>query len=158
MQYIESPSCKTDSMPSVFLAGGITGTSPWQPLLVAMLAATPWTVINPRREDFPADDPDASRVQIAWEYEHLGAASLIAFWFPAETLCPITLYELGAATKRDCPILVGTDPQYARRFDVVTQLKLCRPDIVAVDSLEALAKQIAEAFPAESSAPLVGSE
>ena len=38
--------------------------------------------------------------------------------FPAETLCPITLYELGTWTQRglhsDTKIFVGCDPNYKR--------------------------------------------
>lgn len=147
MQYIEPPYRYTDDAPSVFLAGGISGAAPWQMKLTAMLCPTPWAVMNPRRQDFPRGDEAAGRAQIAWEYDHLGAATLIAFWFPGEALCPITLFELGVATLQDKPILVGAHPCYARRFDVETQLRFRRPEVELVDSLEALARQITEAYP-----------
>jgi hypothetical protein len=52
-------------------------------------------------------------------------ADLISFWFPRETLCPITLYELGKwHGKADKPIVVGMHPDYPRRIDVEEQSKL----------------------------------
>lgn len=147
MQYIEAPFEYSDNRPSVFLAGGITGTPGWQFRLAAMLCGTTWVVVNPRRQDFPMGDDEIGREQIAWEKRHLDRASLIAFWFPAETLCPITLYELGVATRMDKPILVGTHPDYARRFDIEVQLGLSRPEVEVADSLEQLASQLMDRCP-----------
>ena len=143
MKYIECPQVVRGNEPSVFLAGGITGTSPWQTDLVKTLQDTPWTVLNPRRKDFPMYDPVAGREQIAWEHQHIRLASLLSFWFPPETLCPITLYELGVATELDKPLVVGADPGYARRFDLEVQLGLTRPEVKVLDSIKKLAHAIA---------------
>lgn len=153
MQYIEAPFEYTGNEPSVFLAGGITGTESWQPRLTAMLCGTAWAVLNPRRQDFPKDDPAVGSQQIEWEHRHLQRASLISFWFPCETLCPITLYELGVATRMDKPILVGAHPDYARRFDLDVQLGLTRPEIEVVDCLDKLAGQIINRNPLNSGEP-----
>ncbi|MEO0477381.1 MAG: nucleoside 2-deoxyribosyltransferase domain-containing protein [Planctomycetota bacterium] len=147
MQYIEAPYEYTGDTPSVFLAGGITGTAVWQYRLTAMLCDTGWAVVNPRRNEFPMEDSAVGREQIAWEFRHLQRTALIAFWFPYETLCPITLYELGSATRMDKPILVGADPDYERRFDLEAQLKLIRPEVKVVDKLGKLAEQIIDAEP-----------
>jgi len=147
MQYIEAPFEYSGSDPSVFLAGGITGTEAWQHRLTALLCGTTWVVVNPRRQDFPIGDANAGKQQIEWEYRHLQSASLISFWFPAETLCPITLYELGSATRMKTPIMVGADPKYERAFDLNAQLGLIRPEVEMVDSLDKLAKQIIMADP-----------
>ena len=136
---------------SVFLAGGIgvgAVVFNWQSQLVERLRDTSLTLLNPRRDDYPAGDPNALREQIEWEHRALKAASAISFWFVPETLCPITLYELGVwAMWRDSdgkhkPILVGAHPDYARRADVLIQLSLVRPEVEVVASLEELELQI----------------
>lgn len=134
--------------PSLFLGGGITGAPKWQPQMCDLLQDTDLTLLNPLRAHFPMGDPDSAREQIVWEHTHLAAATAISFWFPCETLCPITLFELGAwaywrsdlgASK---PLFVGVHPDYARRQDVEIQLALARPEIQIVLSLEELAAQV----------------
>lgn len=147
MKMIEAPKPFRGKQPSLFLAGGISDTSPWQTRLIRMLAETRWMILNPRRADFPMGDPTEGVRQIAWEFHHLSLATATAFWFPSETLCPIALFELGAASKEPKPLFVGTDPQYARRFDVQEQLRLRRPQVTVVDSLEALASQLIDNQP-----------
>lgn len=147
MKMIEAPEPYRGRQPSLFLAGGISDTSPWQTRLIRMLADTSWVILNPRRKDFPMDDPTEGVRQIAWEFNHLSQATATAFWFPCETLCPIALFELGAATKESKPLFVGTDPQYARRFDLLQQLRLRRPRTIVVDSLQSLATQLIENQP-----------
>ena len=127
---------------SVFLAGGISNCPDWQTQLLELLRDTDWLVLNPRREDFDSSDTGISEAQIEWEHRHLRLADAIAFWFPPQTLCPITLYELGAWSMTDKPLLIGVDPQYKRRVDVVTQTQLTRPDVRVADSLEGLAEQL----------------
>jgi hypothetical protein len=138
----------------VFLAGGITGCPDWQSKMVRLLKDTDLTLLNPRRKSFDMTDPQHSMLQIAWEHRHLFRASAILFWFPKETLCPITLYELGRwAGERQKRIFVGAHPDYARRIDVVTQLALERPEIKVVDNLEDLASQVIAAFPQDAMPP-----
>ncbi len=143
MEYIEA---LTDYHPSttgrsLFLAGGITGCLDWQALVCKQLADTDLVLLNPRRAAFPIHDPAAAEQQIIWEYRHLRRATAVLFWFPAETLCPITLYELGAWSMTTKPIFVGVHPAYQRRQDVAIQSRLSRPEIQVVDSLEALIAQ-----------------
>ncbi len=144
MKYIESPiwwSWK-DGTQSIFLAGGITGCPDWQQDMRRRLDQTSLTLINPRRADFPIGDPGAAQDQIKWEHEHLHRASGIMFWFCAETLNPIVLYELGAWSTTDKPIFVGVHPDYKRIQDVEIQTGLERPDVEVVFSLEALASNV----------------
>ena len=142
MRYIEAPNEYTGSGPAVFLAGGITDTENWQSRLIGWLTSVDATVLNPRREKFPLGNQDEGRRQIQWEYRHLLRADLIAFWFPKQTVCPIALFELGACCAADAAIVVGTDPDYQRRFDVECQLALRRPGVVVVSSLESLSEEI----------------
>ena len=132
---------------SIFLAGGITGCPPWQDEMISMLderEASDYelTLLNPRRKDFPIDDPDAALEQITWEHKAMRAAHVILFWFPCETLCPIVLYELGAWSMKRKPLFVGVHPDYKRRQDVEIQTYLARSDVDIAYSVEDLSIQI----------------
>jgi hypothetical protein len=146
--YVEAPEegeqfLNMANVPSVFLAGGITGCPDWQTRMTDMLGANVSVVIyNPRRAKFPIDDPDAALEQITWEHNYLRGVDAILFWFPKETLCPIVLYELGAWSMTDKPIVVGTHPLYRRKQDVEIQTNLARPDVKVLDSLELLADSV----------------
>ena len=140
---IEAPAEYAGDGPSLFLAGGISGTVDWQADVIGRLADLPLVLLNPRRRDFPMDDPAAAEGQIGWEYRHLRRAAAVLFWFPPETLCPIALFELGGRTLvPDQPLFVGTHPGYARRLDVVIQLRLARPEVEVVSDTDALAEQV----------------
>ena len=119
----------------LFLAGGITGARLWQQEAIAQLAHLDGTLFNPRRShNFREEDADE---QVEWEYRALRRSGAILFWFPPETLCPITLYELGVwGNQHTVPIFVGTDPGYLRRYDVVKQLSLAQPNITVHNRLE----------------------
>lgn len=127
---------------TVFLAGGITGCPDWQAELIDKLAGLAVTLYNPRRPNFPIHDPGASQAQVKWEYERLVRADIVSFWFCAETLCPIVLFELGASMERPKRVVVGMDPKYPRRQDVEIQVGLRRPGTIIVYSLDELAARV----------------
>ena len=133
---------------ALFLAGGISGCPDWQSEMVKLLEDTDLIIYNPRRDDFDTSNLSLSEQQIEWEYKHLNRSHWISFWFPCETLCPITLYELGVwancTNTNTYDVFVGCHPDYARKFDVVKQLSLMNPRIEVVFSLEELANQIKE--------------
>lgn len=132
MIYIKCPSePNKSSLTTVFLAGGITNCPDWQAIVKEQLSDVndQLSLIDPRRDDFDATNPLMSENQIRWEHASLRLADAILFWFPAETLCPITLFELGAHAGK-VPIFVGTHPEYKRRFDVVAQLRLISNSMV----------------------------
>ena len=108
IRYIEAPAEFTGTEPSLFLAGGITGTFDWQTEIVRLLNVTALAVLNPRRRNFPIDDSTAAQSQIEWEFRHLRRATAVLFWFPSETLCPIALYELGGRAATGQPLFVET--------------------------------------------------
>jgi hypothetical protein len=144
MQYVEAPTECEVADHVLFMAGGITGCPDWQAEFLPLVEGTPWTLVNPRRKNFPIHDPDAARAQIEWEHRHLARANARLFWFPCETLCPIVLFELGAWSKVSGLMFVGVHPKYQRRSDVEIQLELARPDVRVVYSLEDLARQVKE--------------
>lgn len=135
MRYVEAPNALPkidDSDVIVFLAGGISNCPDWQSEAVALLEqsgiADRLVLVNPRRKEY-IEGLTAASEQIVWEHFMLRASHIILFWFPCETVCPITLYELGAWSTTDKPIVIGTHPNYSRRFDVVTQTSLVRPKL-----------------------------
>jgi hypothetical protein len=143
-------------VPVVFLAGGITGCPDWQTELIDLIEPEldpnqPYILANPRRLvwDMNSDSND----QIAWEYMWLDRADIISFWFPHETLCPITLYELADVTRRvmidqdsqgdRLELVVGAHSDYQRRYDIEKQSQLrLGEDFHIARSLDTLSKRI----------------
>lgn len=122
---------KTDI--AVFLAGGITNCPDWQNDLIAHIQThfgghEDLIVYNPRRPTYE-DNEQVARQQIAWERYHLWKSQIILFWFPCETLCPITLFEYGywlaTLTQSGHPrLVVGCHPNYKRKLDLEVQTQL----------------------------------
>lgn len=139
---VYTPKWVDEKGPAIFLAGGITGCPDWQEEILSKLKSVHAVFMNPKRKDFDITDLKMSGLQIEWEHRHLNYAEVIVFWFPEETLCPITLFELGVQMDRDVPLIVGCHPNYKRKFDVVKQLSLARPGVTVVDSLEKLVEGV----------------
>ena len=135
MHIIEAPYLSPILPASLFLAGGISNCFDWQSEAITLLANIEGTAFNPRRStEFIAE---IASEQIEWEHNALRNSQVLLFWFPAETLCPITLFELGVfSQKLNVPLFVGTHPDYQRRFDVIKQLELERPEIQVHSNLE----------------------
>jgi len=139
-QVIEAPSQDISQHSwAVFLSGGITDCPNWQLEIIDKLADLPVTLYNPRRKIFPIHDPSATEEQIIWEYQRLQLSRGIIFWFPKQTVCPIVLFELGRHSDRPTWIWVGMDPEYLRRRDIETQMKLRRPGMELYYSLDDIA-------------------
>jgi hypothetical protein len=127
-----NPILVTDPYHKVFLAGGITGCPDWQAKAIQLIrqnATRDIVLYNPRRPNFPIDDPSAAPQQIEWEFKALNHADTILFWFCKEAIQPIALYELGRHAYRFSKghfsnLLVGVEPGYPREQDVRIQLDL----------------------------------
>lgn len=111
------------SLPTVvFLAGGVTDCPDWQSRAIARLEEFPVTVMNPRTDDPTEHEAE----QIIWEFNMINLAEIIIFYFPCETVCPLSLYELGrcnvlAAEKNGKKLFIGFHPDYCKSFDVTFQ-------------------------------------
>lgn len=130
---------------SIFLGGGISDCPDWQRYFINKLneKVNDYIIYNPRRSDFDISDPDQSKIQIEWEHEHLEDASIIVFWFPKETLCPITLFELGKYCRDSSKhLIIGCHPEYKRRLDVVEQMKMVRPGVSVHDNLNSMVTEL----------------
>ena len=123
--------------PIVFLAGGITNCPNWQQEIINRLAGvTTGTLLNPRRPNFPINDPDAARAQITWEFNALARANIFSMWFCAGTSDqPICMYELGRhlalynAGHQLHRVVIGIEPGYKREADVRIQTGLVNADL-----------------------------
>lgn len=131
------------SRKSIFLAGGIMMCPPWQDEMIKLLEDTSLIILNPRRKNFPMDDPSESDRQIEWEFKHLGKADAVLYWFSPPTNNPIVFYELGRhiETKK---VFVGVHPDFERKQDVYTQVGLVKPNLYIVNTLQQLATQVIE--------------
>lgn len=140
MKLITAPEATPDNA-DLFLAGGISNCPDWQQEVIEALEGTSLVVLNPRREFYSTET--SAIEQIKWEHDALRKVNIVLFWFPEETLCPITLFELGVfSQKKNVEVLVGVHPNYARKLDVIEQLALSRPEIKVVHTIEDLIKPL----------------
>lgn len=115
----------------IFLAGGISNCPVWQDEIVKIVDTKTHDLINPRRQGAFENYGDIAAEQIAWEHNALSHVNAVLFWFPSETLCPITLFELGKQLglvgDEECgvrPLIIGWHPEYKRGFDLEQQIML----------------------------------
>jgi hypothetical protein len=129
----------------VFLAGGITNCPKWDlEVIEALKDEKDLVLFTPRRSDFDVTNPAMERDQIAWEFEQIRASDIMFFWFPEETLCPITLFELGKCAALRVPMAVGCHPNYKRRRDVIYQLGHIYRELVVRDNIADTVKDLKE--------------
>jgi hypothetical protein len=128
----------------LFLGGGITNCPDWQSVLIEDIKEIPnLTIYNPRRKNFPIENPNASEAQITWEFNHLRDADIVLFWFAQGSLNPIVLYELGMwGNSNQRPMIVGVDPAYEIKQDVIIQTQLAKPDQIVLQSLDAMSEEL----------------
>jgi len=149
---IEAPheiySVENNTNVKMFLAGGITNCPDWQKYVIDELKdISNLTIYTPRRKNFSINDPKATEEQITWEFQKLKDANLVFFWFSRGSLNPIVLYELGMwCNSMDRPAIVGTDPEYERKQDVIIQTKLARPEIQIYDSIQDMIDEVKYIF------------
>lgn len=137
-----------DGSVQVFITGNISDNPQWLQEFVTVASqivdefveGVDITLLKPRRQIFPINDPIASAEQVDWESNALENSNVVAFWFAASTTAqPIVMFEPGFHARRGKQIVVGCDPQYQHRHDVVLQLQQLRPDVTVSDSLDQVA-------------------
>ena len=143
-----------------FLAGGITNCIDWQNEVINQLKDFNEHLVlcNPRRANFPINDPNASLEQITWEYKFLEKCEIFSMYFDGTDKSdqPICFYELGRNIERmkqkfsmnwDKHIIISVDMNFKRASDVIIQTKLATNDQVKVNinyNSEELIKQHVE--------------
>lgn len=148
-KYIRQPNDIT-----VFLAGGITNCWEWQDKVIELLNESNLdnlVIFNPRRKDFPINNPNAAEEQIKWEFNMLEQCDIFSMYFCAgESDQPICMYELGRnicrmqmrfPTNWEMRLVVTVEKGYKREKDVNIQTSLAT--IESIDS-EYCAKNIGE--------------
>lgn len=144
MVYIECPQ-KVDTLKyKVFLAGGASNCRQWQTEVISKLYNLDIALLNPRRKNFDVTDKDMETEQIYWEHNAFKKAHLMVFYFCHETVCPITLFELGKQVMVNKPIIIGMDENYSRKNDVIIQTKLERPEVPIVTGLDRFIDKITD--------------
>lgn len=125
-----------EGSPSVFLGGGITNCPPWQDFVLNALQPTHGVIYNPRRADFPINDPNAAAGQIEWEFRALEQADIFSMWFcNSASDQPICMYELGRHLAiRELRgeldlVAIGVEPGYRRAYDVQKQVECVSPEL-----------------------------
>lgn len=130
--YIQAPNDVRQAVQStrIFLAGGISNCPVWQDEIAKIVDTRKHDLINPRRKGAFDNWGNIAAEQITWEHDAFTVVNACLFWFPKDTLCPITLFELGKqltyvghdSVKR--PLIIGWDPEYKRAFDLEQQIRL----------------------------------
>lgn len=137
----------------IFLAGGIQKCPMWQDRVIEnfkvvdMKSDIDIYLINPRRPNFPINDPSAAVEQIKWEFEMLEQCDIFSMYFAnsLESDQPICFYELGRNIERmkqrfptdwNDRIVVTCEKGFRRWSDVYIQTSLATFDEVVVNMVE----------------------
>jgi hypothetical protein len=133
---------------AIFLAGSIEmgKAENWQEKLTRLLSTEDVLILNPRRDDWDStwkqsiDNPQF-REQVDWELNAQEQAEIIAMYFDAKTMSPITLLELGLFANSH-KIIVCCPLGYWRKGNV--DIVCNRYGIKQVETIEELYKAILE--------------
>lgn len=135
----------------VFLAGGITNCRDWQKEVINFLKEEyefnldNLVLFNPRRDNFPIDDPSAAAEQIEWEFNMLEQCDIFSMYFvESESDQPICMYELGRNICRmqmrfpidwENRIIITSDENYKRYNDVYWQTLLATNNKIKLNTV-----------------------
>lgn len=128
-----------------FLAGGITNCHEWQVEIIENLKNIDNLVIfNPRRKNFPINNPNASLQQIKWQFYWLEQSDIFSMYFDDSVSDqPICFYELGRNIERmkqkfpndwNNRIIISCNSNFKRYNDVIIQTELATNGIIKVNS------------------------
>lgn len=117
----------SDKLATIFLAGSIEmgAAEQWQERVVGMLAGTPWTILNPRRDDWDNSWEQSMQderfvEQVQWELQGIEQSEKVLVYFAPDTKAPITLMELGIVSQMKEPqeVLVVCPAGFYRKGNV----------------------------------------
>ncbi len=148
MKHIKAPNFVSDKVATIFLAGSIEMgvAEQWQERVVKMLEGTPWTILNPRRDDWDNSwkqtmDDERFVEQVQWELQGLETCEKAIVYFSPETKAPITLLELGLLSQIDPKKCLVVCPEgFYRKGNVMVVCDRYR--IPVFHSLEAAVKSL----------------
>lgn len=120
-RHIKAPNRVPLGVSCVFLAGSIEmgEARDWQAQIADILAPTPWSVLNPRRDDWDSTweqsiENEKFCEQVRWELAAMEHADRILMYFDPKTKAPITLLELGLFADSGKLIVVCPDGFYRK--------------------------------------------
>ena len=135
---------RADDGPWIFLAGGATA---WRSEFAATLEAALPTAPPTCAVLFDPIDPTPDlEARTRWEHDHIAQADVFVVWFPARSAASASLIELGRFIELRAPLYVGVDPDSPTREAVTLQLRLLQPTVRVVDTIDALANELATAL------------
>ena len=132
----------------LFLAGGITDCDNWQKVvqyeLCRIFKNDSLIILNPRRDNFPIDDPAAAVEQVTWEFNALEKCDMFSMYFAGgKSDQPICMYEYGrhlaklGESKYNLDTFVVTAcKEYKRYNGVIIQTRLVNNRIVVNSTLD----------------------
>ena len=150
MKIITAPEIyKDNSNITCFLAGGITNCPNWQDEVIKNIKEYSFSknidlkyldIYNPRRVNFPIDNPNAAQEQIEWEFKYLEECDIFSMYFcNAPSDQPICMYELGRNISEikneymgtwEHRIIVSVEKGYKREQDELIQIRLATNNII----------------------------
>jgi len=139
------PAIQQGSRKAIFLAGSVSGSENWRLHIAQSFEAENVVFLDPFNASYASADAAAFSAQIEWERRHLRRAWGRVFWFSFESLCAMSLFELGASCQSAGPLFVGCHADYRLRRDVISQLAIARPDVVVAATLDELISQLRDA-------------
>jgi len=150
LKILEAPSkLKSLNKIKLFLAGGISNCPNWQNEIIEKIKSEKYPqtknmfehtdIFNPRRKKMSKKiSRNKLKEQIIWEHNKLKESNIILFWFSKGSLNPITLFEYGKYLPTAMRLVVGIDPEYERKDDVIIQTRVIRTSQKINNSLEDL--------------------
>ncbi|KAH7129931.1 hypothetical protein B0J13DRAFT_563553 [Dactylonectria estremocensis] len=133
---------------SIFLAGttSATGEPDWRDELSKSLADQPVTIFNPKRDDWDStwrEDFSDKRWadQIQWELDMQDAASVIVVLFHRATAAPVSLAEMGMASRTGKLVACALDGYYKRGYVEAVCRKYKAPFVSTEDELRRVVKE-----------------
>lgn len=151
MKIITAPEIYNDKKNHIkcFLAGGITNCSNWQKTVIENIEEYALDtkvdlkyldIYNPRRDNFPINNPNAAEEQIKWEFNYLENSDIFSIYFcNAPSDQPICMYELGRNISEKINeymntypyrIIISIEKGYKREQDILIQTKLATNNII----------------------------
>lgn len=131
----------------LFLIGNIYDCEDWQSYVIKELINIPNLTIYSNRVKNKIEDKKTREQYLVWEFNHLREADLIIFWFSGGFSVIDIFYELGMhGNSTDTPIMIGIDPKYERKQDVIIQTSLARPEVPIFNSMQDMIEDIYNIF------------
>lgn len=120
----------------------------WRASVQERLVTFPVTVVSSRRpmtkpKETPHSEPFEYKTMLEWENAYIDRCQAVMFWFPWESSCAESMFQLGRlARDRRIVLFVGAHPNYRCRESLVQLMKYVRPEVLVASTFEKLMSQL----------------